>query len=134
MRDTFDFLDEIFKLFSGDEELCKLLGITDKKDFGLLNKKLRREDRLPEQFDSSLLDFIAIYFVDADSTRNYLVNAAILRLEIYSKYRDTAGKVRKRCIQLLRRYDLRIVAEGQKQSGISNVYKYRVEFLPLVSS
>lgn len=134
MRDTFDFLDEIFKLFSGDEELCKLLGITDRKNFGLLNKKLRREDRLPEQFDSSLLDFIAIYFVDADSTRNYLVNAAILRLEIYSKYRDTAGKVRRRCIQLLRKYDLRIAAEGQKQSGISNFYKYRVEFLPLVSS
>lgn len=133
MRDTFDFLDEIFKLFSGDAELCALLEI-EGKDLKLLNKKFRREDRLPEQFDSSLLDFVAFYFVDADTTKNYLVNAAILRLDIYSKYRETAGRVRKRCVQLLRQYDLRILAEGQKQSGISNVYKYRVEFLPLVSS
>lgn len=140
IRDTFDFQDELFMLFRSDSELCNLLGINvegmnEDDMYNLLNNKLRREDFSPEQFTEDTLDFIAFYFADADTSNNYLLNRGLLRLDIYSKYRYTAGQIRKRCVQLISdTFDIRVVAEGQKQSEITNVYKYRLELLPLVGS
>lgn len=127
-------------LFRSDSELCNLLGINvegmnEDDMYNLLNNKLRREDFSPEQFTEDTLDFIAFYFADADTSNNYLLNRGLLRLDIYSKYRYTAGQIRKRCVQLISdTFDIRVVAEGQKQSEITNVYKYRLELLPLVGS
>lgn len=137
---TFDIQDALFTAFASDEELCTLLQINvedmdEDSKYSVLNTKLRREDFAPEQFSDGTLDFIAFYFADADTTGNYLVNAGLLRLDIYVQYRYNAGLIRKRVLQLIRNiFDIRLVAEGQKQSDITNVYKYRLEFLPLVSS
>lgn len=140
MKDTFDIQDMLFEVFRNDKELCDLLSInTDGLDedamYELLNKKLRREDFAPTEFTEDTLDFIAFYFADSDTTGNYLVNSGLLRLDIYSKYRYSAGLVRKRCVRLIKKaMDIQVVAEGQKQSEVTNVYKYRLEFLPLVGS
>lgn len=137
---TFDIQDALFTAFASDEDLCTLLqinveGMDEDSKYSVLNAKLRREDFAPEQFSDGTLDFIAFYFADADTTGNYLVNAGLLRLDIYVQYRYNAGLIRKRVLQLIRNiFDIRLVAEGQKQSDITNVYKYRLEFLPLVSS
>lgn len=137
---TFDIQDALFTAFASDEELCTLLQINvedmdEDSKYSVLNTKLRREDFAPEQFSDGTLDFIAFYFADADTTGNYLVNAGLLRLDIYVQYRYNAGLIRKRVLQLIRNiFDIRLVAEGQEQSDITNVYKYRLEFLPLVSS
>ena len=96
--------------------------------------KLRQEDVAAEEFNSdSSLPFIAFYFAGADITRNDYMNRAILRIDIYAKSYADVTAIRARIVELIHStFDERVRAEGQRSSGINNVYKYRLEFTPLI--
>ena len=46
---------------------------------------------------------------------------------------EDVAPIRKRIVDIIHeRFDERVRAEGQRSSGITNVYKYRLEFTPLI--
>ena len=64
---------------------------------------------------------------------NDYLNLGLLRIDIYTSYRDDVEPIRKRIVDIIHeRFDERVRAEGQRSSGITNVYKYRLEFTPLI--
>lgn len=129
---AFEFGDELWNLFTNDETLVKLLDV-DVDDESSYVKHYRQEDVAPELFDVENLPSIAFYFADAGSTVNDYLNLGLLRIDIYTSYRDDVEPIRKRIVDIIHeRFDERVRAEGQRSSGITNVYKYRLEFTPLI--
>ena len=129
---AFKYTDEISVVLTNDTEILKLLKVNT-KSLASYSKKFRRRDQQVDEFEPTDLDFIAFYFVDADQTQNAYMNKGLLRVEIYSKTRAAASKIRNRVVALLHdKFDLRVAAEGQKISGIKDIYKYRLEYTPLI--
>ena len=129
---AFKYTDEISSVLTNDTEILKLLKVNT-KSLASYSKKFRRRDQQVDEFEPTDLDFIAFYFVDADQTQNAYMNKGLLRVEIYSKTRAAASKIRNRVVALLHdKFDLRVAAEGQKISGIKDIYKYRLEYTPLI--
>ena len=129
---AFEFGNELWNLFTNDETLVKLLDV-DVDDESSYVKHYRQEDVAPELFNVENLPSIAFYFADADSTVNDYLNLGLLRIDIYTSYRDDVEPIRKRIVDIIHeRFDERVRAEGQRSSGITNVYKYRLEFTPLI--
>ena len=129
---AFQYTDEISVVLTNDTEILKLLKVNT-KSLASYSKKFRRRDQQVDEFEPTDLDFIAFYFVDADQTQNAYMNKGLLRVEIYSKTRAAASKIRNRVVALLHdKFDLRVAAEGQKISGIKDIYKYRLEYTPLI--
>lgn len=129
---AFEFGDELWNLFTNDETLVKLLdvGVNDESSYV---KHYRQEDVAPELFNVENLPSIAFYFADAGSTVNDYLNLGLLRIDIYTSYRDDVEPIRNRIVDIIyERFDERVRAEGQRSSGITNVYKYRLEFTPLI--
>lgn len=129
---AFEFGDELWNLFTNDETLVKLLdvGVNDESSYV---KHYRQEDVAPELFNVENLPSIAFYFADAGSTVNDYLNLGLLRIDIYTSYRDDVEPIRNRIVDIIHeRFDERVRAEGQRSSGITNVYKYRLEFTPLI--
>lgn len=129
---AFEFGNELWNLFTNDETLVKLLDV-DVDDESSYIKHYRQEDVAPELFNVENLPSIAFYFADAGSTMNDYLNLGLLRIDIYTSYRDNVEPIRKRIVDIIHeRFDERVRAEGQRSSGITNVYKYRLEFTPLI--
>ena len=129
---AFEFGDELWDLFTNDETLMKLLDV-DVNDESSYSKHYRQDDVAPELFNVENLPFVAFYFADAGSTVNDYLKLGLLRIAIYASYRDDVEPIRKRIVDLIHeRFDERVRAEGQRSSGITNVYKYRLEFTPLI--
>jgi hypothetical protein len=129
---AFKYTDEISAVLTNDTEILNLLKVNT-KSLASYSKKFRRRDQQVDEFEPTDLDFIAFYFVDADQTQNAYMNKGLLRVEIYSKTRAAASKIRNRVVALLHdKFDLRVAAEGQKISGIKDIYKYRLEYTPLI--
>lgn len=129
---VFDYTSKMAKVFSEDDALLKALRITSKTN-AILASKFRRRDMQVDEFESNDLNFIAFYFIDGNPTNNAYMNKGVLRVDIYTKTRADAAKIRERVVTLVHEhFDERVRAEGQKPCGIKDVYKYRVEFLPLV--
>lgn len=129
---AFKYTDEISAVLTNDTEILNLLKVNT-KSLASYSKKFRRRDQQVDEFEPTDLDFIAFYFVDADQTQNAYMNKGLLRVEIYSKTRTAASKIRNRVVALLHdKFDLRVAAEGQKISGIKDIYKYRLEYTPLI--
>lgn len=129
---AFEFGNELWNLFTNDEILVKLLDV-DVDDESSYVKHYRQEDVAPELFNVENLPSIAFYFADAGSTVNDYLNLGLLRIDIYTSYRDDVESIRKRIVDIIHeRFDERVRAEGQRSSGITNVYKYRLEFTPLI--
>lgn len=138
---TFQYTDKLAKVFTEDELLRKCLNIEkpkpgipfhpDKdKRFAL---KFRRRDQEVDEFEPSDLNFIAFYFVDANTTKNAYMNKGILRIDIYTKRRSSTAAIRERIVSLMHEhFDERVCSEGQRTSGIKDIFKYRLEFMPLV--
>ena len=141
---TFEYSDKLMNLLCDDTEIASLLGfkpsnsLTDKDEISsnesTIAHRLRRQNVATEEFDSDTsLPFVAFYFADADKTRNDYMNKAILRIDIYAKGCDDVAPIRARVVELIHStFDERVRAEGQRSSGITNVYKYRLEFTPLI--
>ena len=129
----FEYTDRLTEVFTGDKKLRDLLDAGEPSESRAFAMKFRRKDQEFDEFEPSDLSFIAFYFVDTDSTKNSLVNKGLLRIEIYAKRRSIAAEIRHRIVELMHNeFDERVVAEGQKVSGIKEVFKYRLEFRPLV--
>lgn len=129
---SFDYSDTLWDIFSNDSKLVELLGI-DTEDESSYALKLRQEDVVPEEYDVDNFPFIAFYFSEANITRNDYMNKGLLRIDIYSHTRDAVKHIRERIVELVHEnVDERIRSEGQYSSGVRNVYKYRLEFTPLI--
>ena len=129
---AFEYSNELWNLFTNDETLVKALNV-DVNDESSYSKHYRQDDVAPELFNVENLPFVAFYFADAGSTVNDYLNLGLLRIDIYASYRDDVEPIRKRIVDLIHeRFDERVRAEGQRSSGITNVYKYRLEFTPLI--
>lgn len=129
---AFEYGNELWNLFTNDETLVQALNV-DANDESSYSKHYRQDDVAPELFSVENLPFIAFYFADATSTVNDYLNLGLLRVDIYTSYRDDVEPIRKRIVEIVHEhFDERIRAEGQRSSGITNVYKYRLEFTPLI--
>lgn len=129
---AFEYGNELWNLFTNDETLVQTLNV-DVNDESSYSKHYRQDDVAPELFSVENLPFIAFYFADATSTVNDYLNLGLLRIDIYTSYRDDVEPIRKRIVEIVHEnFDERIRAEGQRSSGITNVYKYRLEFTPLI--
>ena len=124
--------DDGFPVATKDVPLALSVGF-DGTDESIANK-LRQEDVAAEEFNSdSSLPFIAFSIAGADITREDYMTRAILRIAIYAKSYADVTAIRARTAELIHStFDERVRAEGQRSSGINNVYKYRLEFTPLI--
>lgn len=57
---TFDYVEELWSLFTANEELKDLLGIDDDEDYAI---KIRTEDVMAEGYEVDKLPFITITLV-----------------------------------------------------------------------
>ncbi len=130
---AFEYTDKLAEVFTGDKILRDLLNAGEPRQDRAFASKFRRKDQENDEFEPSELSFIAFYFVSTDSTRNALVNKGLLRIEIYTPRRSIASEIRDRVVHLMHEhFDERVSAEGQRVAGIKEVFKYRLEFRPLV--
>ena len=127
---TFDYVEELWSLFTATEELKDLLGIDDDEDYAI---KIRTEDVMAEGYEVDKLPFITIYFSEAWVTENDFMNQGYLCIDIYAAMRNEVPEIRKIIVDTMHNhFDERVRNEGQQQSGIHAVYKYHLEFRPLV--
>lgn len=127
---TFDYVEELWSLFTANEELKDLLGIGDDEDYAI---KIRTEDVMAEGYEVDKLPFITIYFSEAWVTENDFMNQGYLCIDIYAAMRNEVPEIRKIIVDTMHNhFDERVRNEGQQQSGIHAVYKYHLEFRPLV--
>ena len=127
---TFDYVEELWSLFTANEELKDLLGIDDDEDYAI---KIRTEDVMAEGYEVDKLPFITIYFSEAWITENDFMNQGYLCIDIYAAMRNEVPEIRKIIVDTMQNhFDERVRNEGQQQSGIHAVYKYHLEFRPLV--
>lgn len=127
---TFDYVEELWSLFTANEELKDLLGIDDDEDYAI---KIRTEDVMAEGYEVDKLPFINIYFSEAWVTENDFMNQGYLCIDIYAAMRNEVPEIRKIIVDTMHNhFDERVRNEGQQQSGIHAVYKYHLEFRPLV--
>ena len=127
---TFDYVEELWSLFPANEELKDLLGIDDDEDYAI---KIRTEDVMAEGYEVDKLPVITIYFSEAWITENDFMNQGYLCIDIYAAMRNEVPEIRKIIVDTMHNhFDERVRNEGQQQSGIHAVYKYHLEFRPLV--
>lgn len=127
---SFEYADELWSLFTENEELKDLLDIVDDDDY---STKIRTEDVMAEGYEVDKLPFITIYFSEAMTTENDFMNQGYLCIDIYSAMRNDVAAIRKIIVDTLHEhFDERVRNEGQQQSGIHAVYKYHLEFWPLI--
>ena len=81
------------------------------------------------------LPFIAMYFYEAWTTYNDFANLGYLYIDIYAPTREAVPAIRKIIVDTMHEhFNERVRNEGQQQSGVHAVYKYRLEFTPLIST
>ena len=131
---SYDFMDKLWDIFTNDPTLVSLLAV-DTTNNASYADKFREGDRDFNEFEATDLPFIAFYFADAETTKNDFMNQGVLRIDIYADSHDNTTAIRKRVVELIHdTFDERIRAEGQRISGVKDVYKYRLEFTPLILS
>ncbi len=135
----FEFNQKIFDLFLNDKVLAELvldreIDVVTEEIKAEFAQRIHQQDRNPEEFNPEELPMIAIYFSTCRTTANDFMNLGILRIEIFAEYYGSkVAKIRNRIVEIMHsEFDERIRGEGQRSSGIKNVYKYRLEFTPLV--
>jgi len=113
---SFDYLDELWNLFSNDPALAELLGLSEEADN--YSSKIYLQEMPVEEYDTDNLPMIEVYFADAESTFNDFAKKGILHIDIMVNKAEmfAAG------------------GEGQFESGIRDIYKYRVVYTPLINT
>ena len=85
MRNSFDLLNDIFDWCVADEEIMRMLGVTDNTNTDVLKNKLRLECQADEAVTATEVPFIAYYFTRAEKLEhNWLVNKGELYVDIYA--------------------------------------------------
>lgn len=129
---AFEYIDTLWLLCAENEELRSLLNISEDEDYSL---KIRQEDVSAEGYDADKLPFIAMYFYEAWTTYNDFANLGYLYIDIYAPTREAVPAIRKIIVDTMHEhFNERVRNEGQQQSGVHAVYKYRLEFTPLIST
>lgn len=135
LQDAFDILSTVSDRLVEDENFLKILEVDSKENIELLSKKVNLQELNMALFEPKNMPLVSIYIPDADITNNYLVNKALLRIEVFTSTRAKAKGLVKAIRKIMRdKIHLHTVAEGQQPSDIQNVYKYRLEYLPAVFS
>lgn len=130
---VFEYTEKLRIAFMQDKELRDLLGAGEPRDDYSFIAKFRTGDRENIEYGPELLDFIVFYFVGATATNNAYVNKGILRIEIYAKQADNVPAIRERIVTIMHKaFDQRVYAEGWRRASIEGIYKYRLEFMPLI--
>lgn len=131
---SFKTQDMLYRLFTEDVELMKLMGSPDGDEDK--NARFRREECDITDINADSFPFLTILFLDTEGTQNYLINEGLLELNIYSSGRYPAMKIYERVRELLRLNcpEMKIVTEGQVYTEIRGVYCYRVRYNPLINS
>ena len=134
MRNSFDLLNDIFDWCVADEEIMRMLGVTDNTNTDVLKNKLRLECQADEAVTATEVPFIAYYFTRAEKLEhNWLVNKGELYVDIYADALSEAGRLSKRFRQLLSGHDeILLSSEGQQSISAAGVCKYRLIYNPLV--
>ena len=102
MRNSFDLLNDIFDWCVADEEIMRMLSVTDNTNTDVLKNKLRLECQEDEAVTAAEVPFIAYYFTRAEKLEyNWLVNKGELYVDIYTDTLLNAGLLSKRFRQLL---------------------------------
>ena len=116
MRNSFDLLNDIFDWCVADEEIMRMLGVTDNTNTDVLKNKLRLECQADEAVTATEVPFIAYYFTRAEKLEhNWLVNKGELYVDIYADALSEAGRLSKRFRQLLSGHDeILLSSEGQQ--------------------
>lgn len=135
LQDAFDVLSTVSDRLVEDENFLKILEVDSKENIELLSKKVNLQELNMALFEPKNMPLVSIYIPDADITNNYLVNKALLRIEVFTSTRVKAKSLVKVIRKIMRdKIHLHTVAEGQQPSDIQNVYKYRLEYLPAIFS
>ena len=135
LQDAFDILSTVSDRLVEDESFLKFLEVDSKENIELLSKKVNLQELNMALFEPKNMPLVSIYIPDADITNNYLVNKALLRIEVFTANRIKAKNLVKVIRKIMReKVHLYTVAEGQQPCDIQNVYKYRLEYLPLIFS
>ena len=134
MRNSFDLLNDIFDWCVADEEIMRMLGVTDNTNTDVLKNKLRLECQADEAVTATEVPFIAYYFTRAEKLEhNWLVNKGELYVDIYADALSEAGRLSKRFRQLLSGHDeILLSSEGQQSISADVVFKYRLIYKPLI--
>lgn len=134
MRNSFDLLNDIFNWCVADEEMMRILGVTDNTNMDALKAKLRLECQADTAVTAAAVPFIAYYFTRAEKLEhNWLVNKGELCVDIYTDALLNAGLLVKRFRQVLGEHDeILLSEEGQQNIGLDGVYKYRLIYNPLL--
>lgn len=134
MRNSFDLLNDIFDWCAADEEIMRMLSVTDNTNTDVLKNKLRLECQADEAVTAAEVPFIAYYFTRAEKLEyNWLVNKGELYVDIYTDTLLNAGLLSKRFRQLLSGHDeILLSSEGQQSISDDGVCKYRLIYNPLI--
>lgn len=134
MRNSFDLLNDIFDWCVADEEIMRMLSVTDNTNTDVLKNKLRLECQADEAVTAAEVPFIAYYFTRAEKLEhNWLVNKGELYVDIYADALPEAGRLSKRFRQLLSGHDeILLSSEGQQSISDNSVCKYRLIYNPLI--
>ena len=112
MRNSFDLLNDIFDWCVADEEIMRMLGVTDNTNTDVLKNKLRLECQADEAVTA---------------------NKGELYVDIYADALSEAGRLSKRFRQLLSGHDeILLSSEGQQSISADGVCKYRLIYNPLI--
>lgn len=131
---TFEYLDSLWNLFTGDEELLTLMNLNGEDDYSYA---IHLQEMPAEKFSPDYLPMLEVYFADSEPTYNDFAKRGILHIDIMVNRSDPslAGKIRKRIVELMfQTYNEVSRGEGQFESGIRDIYKYRVVYTPLVNT
>lgn len=135
IQDTFEIQSSLLDELKKDSSFLLALKVKDINDTILLSKKINLQMLNMELFDVNNVPLVSIYIPDADVTDNFLINRAILRIESYTTNRIQAKALVKAIKNIVRnKFELRIVSEGEQPCDIKNIYKYQLEYLPMVWS
>lgn len=134
MRNSFDLLNDIFNWCVADEEIMRMLGVTDNTNTDVLKNKLRLECQEDAAVTAAEVPFIAYYFTRAEKLEhNWLVNRGELYVDIYATTLPEAGLCSKRFRQVINEHDeILLSEEGQQSIAADGVYKYRLIYNPLI--
>lgn len=135
IQDTFDIQSSLLDELKKDSSFLLALKVEDINDITLLSKKISLQMLNMELFDTNNVPLVSIYIPDADITDNFLINRAILRIESYTTNRIQAKALVKAIKNIVRnKFELRIISEGEQPCDIKNIYKYQLEYLPMIWS
>ena len=138
LQDSFDVQTVVSDALIEDEtflEVLKVEKIGDEPDRLALSKKMNLQELKMELFNPALMPLVSIYFPEAYTSWNYLVSRGLLRIETYTTNRTDAKKLIKQIRLVLKeKLDMYTANESEQPCDIKNVYKYRLEYMPLISS